>query len=77
MSPFFLRWPITDGFLPKTEFVELDTEAVHLQAVRVVPREKTFFEKQELVFGSSGVVDDGNKEALEVDLDPSEQLGQR
>jgi hypothetical protein len=42
----------------------------------VVLGEETFFEKQELVFRSGGVIDHGDEEPLEVDLDPGEQLGE-
>ena len=36
-------------------------QSVHFRAVRVVLGEETFFEKQELVFGSGRVVDDGDE----------------
>ena len=39
--------------------------------------EKAFLEKQELVLGAGAVVDDGDEEALEIDLDAGEQLGER
>lgn len=74
--PFFLRWAVADGFLAEAELAELGAEAVHFRAVRVVLGEEAFFEKQELVFGSGGVVDDGDEEPLEVDLDAGEQLGE-
>jgi hypothetical protein len=38
--------------------------------------EKALLEKQELVLGTGSVVDHGNKEALEVDLNVSKQLGE-
>ncbi len=67
--PLFLRWPVADGFLAEAEFAKLVAEAVHFRAVRVVFCEETFFEEQELVLGAIGVVDDGDEEPLEVDLD--------
>lgn len=39
--------------------------------------EEAFLEKQELVFRTGGVVDDGDEKALEIDLDAGEQLGKR
>lgn len=75
--PFFLRRPVADGFLPEAELAELGAETVHLRAVRMILGEEAFFEEQELVLGTGGVVDDRNKEALEVDLDAGEQLGER
>jgi hypothetical protein len=43
----------------------------------VVFGEEAFFEEEELVLGSRGVVDDGDEEPLEVALDAGEQLGER
>ncbi len=39
--------------------------------------EEAFFEKQKLMLTTVGVVDDGDEEPLEVDLDAGEQLGER
>jgi hypothetical protein len=72
--PFFLRWPVTDGFLAQAELAELGAEAVHLRAVRVVFGEEAFFEKQKLMLTTDRVVDNGDEKALEVDLDAGEQL---
>jgi hypothetical protein len=43
----------------------------------VVFGEEAFFEKQKLMLTTVGVVDDGDEEPLEVDLDAGEQLGER
>ena len=75
LLPLFLRRPVADGFLAKAELAQLGAEAVHLRAVRVILGEEAFFEKQELVLGTGSMVDDGDKETPEVDLDPGEQLG--
>jgi hypothetical protein len=42
----------------------------------VVLGEKAFFEKQELMLGAGGVVDNGDEEAAEVDFDAGEELGE-
>ncbi len=39
--------------------------------------EEALFEKQKLMLTTVGVVDDGDEESLEVDLDAGEQLGER
>lgn len=75
--PNFLRRPVSDGFLSEAEFAEPGAEAVHLRAFRVILGKEAFLEEQELMFRSGGVVDDGDDEALEVDLDAGEQLGER
>ncbi len=77
LLPLFLRGPIPDGFLAQAELAELGAEAVHFRAVRVVFGEEAFFEKQELVLSTVGMVDDGDEETLEVDLDAGEQFGKR
>jgi hypothetical protein len=75
--PLFLGRSIADGFLMKPEFSELGSEAIHFLTLRVVFGQESLFEKQELVLRSVGVVDDGDEEPLEVDLDAGEQLWQR
>ena len=70
--PFLLRRAVADGFLAQAELAELGAEAVHLWAVRVILGEEALFEKQELVLGAGGVVDDGDEEPPEFDLDPGE-----
>jgi len=77
LLPIFLRRPVADGFFAEAEVANLGAEAVHPCSFRVILGEEAFFEKQKLVFGSGGVVDDGDEEALEVDLDAREQLGER
>ena len=77
LLPLFLRRPIADAFLTETEFPELRRKALHFHAIRVILGEEAFFEKQELVFGAGAVVDDGDEEPPEINLDPCEQLGER
>lgn len=77
MPPLFLGRSIDDGFFVEAEFSELRGEIVHFRAVRVVLGEEAFFEEQELVLRAGGVVDEGDEEALEIDFDAGEQLGQR
>jgi hypothetical protein len=37
--------------------------------------EEAFFEKQKLMLTTVGVVDDGDEESPEINLDPGEKLG--
>jgi hypothetical protein len=73
----FLRRPESDGFLAEAEFAELRAETLHFHAIRVVLGEEAFLEKQELVLGSVGVIDDSDEEPFEVDLDAGEKFGER
>lgn len=59
--PTFFGGSVADGFLSETDFAEFCAEAVHLWSFQMVLGEKALFEKEELVFGSIGVVDDGNE----------------
>ena len=75
LLPFLLRRPVADGLLSESELAEFRAEAIHFRAVRVILGEEAFLEEQDLVLGSGGVVDDGDEEALEVDLNAGAQLG--
>ncbi len=75
--PLFLRRSVADGFLAQAEFAELGAVAVHFCPFRVVLGQEAFPEEQELVLVAGGVVDDGDEEAFEIDLDAGEQLGER
>ena len=70
--PFLLCRAVADGFLAEAEFAEFRRKARHLGAIVVVLGEEALFEEKQLVLGPSGVVDDGDKEPLEVDFDAGE-----
>jgi len=42
----------------------------------VVLGEEALFQEKQLVIRAGGVIDDGDEEALEIDLDAGEQLGE-
>ena len=54
--PFFLGRPVSDGIFVEFHFAEFGAEVDHFGAVRVIVGEEPFFEKQELMFWSGGVV---------------------